>query len=112
MDTNRIVRLALAAAVAASAAAGVAAAKERSGNEQNAQALLNSKIGLSQAIATAEQHAGGKAVDAGVGNENGTVRIAVEVASTQGVKTVLVDPQTGQVTGTIAGDEDGEEHDN
>ena len=35
-------------------------------------------------------------------NENGKVSISVDVAKGQSVQTVLVDPQTGQVTGTKA----------
>lgn len=111
MNTKQIVIL-VAAGMIATGAGGSLAYAEEHGNHTDAQALANSKISLSQAIATAEQQAGGKAVDAGVDNENGTVRIAVEVASNQGVKTVLVDPQTGQVTGTkTGGDHESEEND-
>lgn len=111
MNTKQIVIL-VAAGMIATGAGGSLAYAEEHGNHTDAQALANSKISLSQAIATAEQQAGGKAVDAGVDNEKGTVRIAVEVASNQGVKTVLVDPQTGQVTGTkTGGDHESEEND-
>lgn len=110
MDKKRIVPIALAALIATGAAGSGAYAKEHGDEGQNAQALANSKVTLSQAIATAEQQAGGRAVGAGVDDENGTVRIAVEVASNQGVKTVLIDPQSGQVTGTKA-DDDSEEND-
>ncbi len=110
MIARKYVPLALAAALAASAS-GAAFAEERA-DEGDAAALANAKVSLSQAIATAEQQAGGKAVEAGVDDENGTVRIAVRVASNQGVRTVLVDPQSGQVTGTKAdGDHDGEDSD-
>jgi uncharacterized membrane protein YkoI len=111
MNTKRIVIL-VAAGLIATGAGGSLAYAEEHGDHSGAQAVANSRISLSQAIATAEQQAGGKAVGAGVDNENGTVRIAVDVASGQGVKTVLVDPQTGQVTGTKAGeDHEGEEND-
>ncbi|MGH7156081.1 MAG: PepSY domain-containing protein, partial [Acetobacteraceae bacterium] len=94
------------------AGGGVAYAAGHNQEAQDAQALANSKISLSQAITTAEQKTGGKAFDAGVDNNNGTARISVEVASNQGVKTVLVDPQTGQVIGiNVGGDQHGQEND-
>jgi uncharacterized membrane protein YkoI len=112
MNARKFVPLALAAILATSAAGSAALAKERNDEGRDAAALANAKVSLAQAIATAEQQAGGKAVGAGVDNENGTVRIAVEVADGQGVKTVLVDPLSGQVTGTHSGgDHDEEEHD-
>ena len=111
MSTKRIVVLAVAGLIATGAAGRLGYAEEH-GDQGDVQALANSKISLSQAIATAEQKAGGKAVGAGVDNENEAARIAVEVASNQGVKTVLVDPQTGQVTGTkTEGAHESEEND-
>jgi uncharacterized membrane protein YkoI len=111
MEKKRIGSLALATLIVTGMTGGYAFAKEHGDEAQNAQALLNSKISLSQAITTAEQQSGGKAIGAGVDNEKGTLRIAVEVANNQGVKTVLVDPQTGQVTGTKTDDDhDEEEH--
>ena len=111
MNMKQIVVLAAAGLIAIGGGSSVAYAEEH-GDLGDAQALANSKVSLTQAIATAEQQAGGKAVDAGVDNENGTVRIAVEVASNQGVETVLVDPQAGQVTGTKAeSGHEGEEND-
>lgn len=99
------------AAVVAVGAGGLAVAKERGEGNHDAAALANAKVTLQQAIATAEQQSGGKAVGAGVDNENGTVRIAVEIASNQGTKTVLVDPQSGQVTATHNGGDHDEEND-
>ncbi len=112
MNTRKFAPLAFAVILATGAASTAALAKGGHEESQDAAALANAKVTLSQAIATAEQQAGGKAISAGVDNENGTVRIAVDVASNQGVKTVLVDPQTGQATGTKpAGDGDHEEAD-
>lgn len=102
MNMKRIAPFAFAAILAASTA-GVAVAKEAHDDEDDAAALAHAKISLTQAIAAAEQQAGGKAVGAGVDNENGTVRIAVEIADGQGTKTLLVDPQTGQVTASHDG---------
>lgn len=104
MEKKRILPVALAATVIIGGAGNLALSKERGEAGHDAAALANAKVTLQQAIATAEQQAGGKAVGAGVDNENGIVRIAVEVASNQGVRTVLVDPQSGQVTATHDGD--------
>lgn len=84
---------------------GTAFAAASSDEAREAAALQGAKVTLSQAIATAEQQTGGKAFDAGVDNENGTVRIAVETNGPKGVQTVLVDAQNGQVVGTHAGGE-------
>lgn len=104
MEKKRILPVALAATVITVAAGSLASSKERGEAGHDAAALVNAKVTLQQAIATAEQQAGGKAVGAGVDNENGIVRIAVEVAGSQGMRTVLVDPQSGQVTATHDGD--------
>jgi len=77
----------------------------------DAAALAGMKVTLTQAITMAEQQGGGRAIGADVSQENGAIRIAVEVAGPQGVKTVLVDAQTGQVNATRDGDQDGEDND-
>ena len=68
-------------------------------------------VTLQRAIATAEQQANGRAVSADIRQERGTVRIEVEVAGPQGVKTVLVDAQSGLVTATHAGGQDDDDQD-
>jgi hypothetical protein len=84
MDKKRIGPLALAIVIITGMTGGYALAKERGDEARVVQALLNSKISLSQAITTAEQQSGSKAIGAGVDDENSTVRIVVEVASNQG----------------------------
>ena len=86
---------------------GAAMAKDNQ-DRSDAATMAAAKVSLAQAITTAEQHAGGKAFDAGVDNQNGKARISVEVAGGQGVRTVLIDPATGAVVGTHAGGEDQE----
>jgi len=88
-----------------------AQAKDDGQDGRDAAALVGMKVTLVQAITAAEQQAGGKAVGADVSQERGTTRIAVEVAGPQGVKTVLVDAQTGQVTATQNGGQDVEDND-
>lgn len=109
MNIKRIAPLTLAALLATGAAGGIAHAKDRDRNRdgRDAAALANTNVTLTQAIAAAEQQAGGRAVGADVSQERGTTRIAVEVAGPQGVKTVLVDAQTGQVTAAQDDDQNG-----
>ncbi len=101
MNIKRILSAALAAALATGAAGGIAQAQDRDGRD--AAALAGVKVTLQQAIATAEGQAGGRAVGADVSQEGGVTRISVEVSGPQGVKTVLVDGATGQVTATRDG---------
>jgi uncharacterized membrane protein YkoI len=68
-------------------------------------ALLGAKVSLSQAIATAEQKTGGKAFDAGVDVAKGKPRIIVETNGPEGVQTVIVDAQSGEIVGGHAGGE-------
>ena len=103
MHTKQIATFTLAALLATGGLAGVALASSNENGE--AAALQGAKISLMQAIATAEQQTGGKAFDAGVDNEHGNVRIAVETNGPKGVQTVFVDPQSGQVIGAHAGSE-------
>jgi uncharacterized membrane protein YkoI len=68
-------------------------------------ALQGTNLTLSQAISTAEQQTGGKAFDAGVDVDHGKPRIVVETNGRQGVQTVIVDAQSGQIVGGHAGGE-------
>ena len=111
MYNKQIATLALAALLATGAAGGLAYAKDRDQDGRDAAALAGMKVTLTQAIATAEQQLGGRAVGADISQERGATRIVVEVAAPQGVKTVLVDAQTGQVTATRDGGQDGEDDD-
>lgn len=113
MNIKRIVPFALAGLLAVGAASGIAHAdqnRDQDGRDA-AVALAGMKVTLQQAIATAEQQAGGRAVGADMSQERGATRIAVEVIGPQGAKTVLVDAQTGQVTATHDGRQDGEDQD-
>jgi uncharacterized membrane protein YkoI len=58
-----------------------------------------------QAIGIAEQKTGGKAFDAGVDVDNGKPRIVVETNGTNGIQTVIIDAQSGQIVGGHAGGE-------
>jgi uncharacterized membrane protein YkoI len=94
----------LACGLAALSLAGTALAVE-SGEVAEQDLLAHSKITLSQAIATAEGRTGGKAYDAGVQVDQGKPRLAIETNGPNGVQTVIIDADTGQVVGTHAGGE-------
>lgn len=86
-------------------AAGHNAEHAKAGEMQEENALQNTNMTLSQAIATAEQQTGGKAFDAGTDVDSGTPRVVVETNGPKGVQTVTIDAQSGQVVGTRAGGE-------
>ena len=102
-----------AAALLIAAGAGTAFAKDRDGNQdaRDAAAIPAMKLTLQDAITAAERQSGGRAVSADVAQSHGAARIAVELAGPQGVKTVIVDGQTGQVTAALADDQDHEDDD-
>jgi uncharacterized membrane protein YkoI len=53
----------------------------------------------------AEHQTGGKAFDAGVNVDEGKPRVIVETNGTQGVQTVIIDAQSGQIVSAHAGGE-------
>jgi uncharacterized membrane protein YkoI len=94
----------LACGLAAVSLAGPAFAAG-SGEVAEQDVLAHSKVTLSQAIATAEGHTGGKAYDAGVQLDRGKPRVVVETNGPKGVQTVTIDADSGQIVGTHAGGE-------
>ena len=111
MNTKRILPVAFAALLATGAAGGVALAEENGHHATDAAMLASAKVTLQQAITTAEQQAGGRAVSADLKQEKGVAQIEIEVAGPQGAKTVLVNAQTGQVAATHAADHADEDND-
>ncbi len=89
----------------------------RDGNEEqnDAAALAQAKISLSQAILAAEQQANGKAVRAGLEDENGKLVYGVEIMNGDKSTDVKVDIVTGGILSAQAdqavheGDENGNE---
>jgi uncharacterized membrane protein YkoI len=75
------------------------------GEWQEETALQETSLTLSQAIAMAEHQTGGKAFDAGVNVDEGRPRVIVETNGTQGVQTVIIDAQSGQIVSAHAGGE-------
>lgn len=111
MNKKYLAPIALAVLAAASATGITVFAAERGDNEKDAAMLATATVTLQQAVATAEQQAGGRAVSADLAQEKGAVQYEVEVAGAQGVKTVLVDAKTGQVSATRATGEADEDND-
>ena len=101
MVRNDYTAVALAGIVCAGLAAPVCAAEKT--DEQTA--LQGIPFTLSQAITTAERHTNGKAFEAGVNVDHGKTQVIVETNGPKGVQTVIVDAQSGQVTGSHAGAE-------
>ncbi len=111
MNIKRIMPFVLSACVALAAAGAVAHAEGQGKDGRDAAMLAGMKVTLTQAIATAEQQSGGRAVSADTAQEKGAVQIAVEVVGPQGTKTLMVDAQTGKVTATHDGRQDSEDND-
>ena len=104
--------LALATIVALGGAAGIAQAGDKLDAAEMAK-LAAAKTSLSQAIAIAEKETGGKVIDAGFDNENGTISFQIEVVKDNNISKVLIDAETGKVVKvTVADAENGESGEN
>jgi uncharacterized membrane protein YkoI len=107
MFRERLMPVVLATAVLLGGTAGAVYA----GSDNNAKELTtlqNAKISLAQAITGAEQKSGGKAISAGLNNENGAMTYGVEVIKGSTVETVLVDLNSGDVVKVLPADSDAE----
>lgn len=62
----------------------------------DAMSIMRAKIGMAQAVAAAEEHAGGKAARAEFERHNGQWVFDVEVVKGNQVMDVKVDPTTGR----------------
>lgn len=63
----------------------------------DAMSIMRAKIGLTQAVAAAEEHAGGKAARAEFERHDGQWVFDVEVVKGNQVMDVKVDPTTGRI---------------
>lgn len=116
MNKSRYIPLAVAAAIAAAgigtAFAQTPATKTGQAEQSDAMevaALEAAKVSLTDAIAIAEKEVGGKAIDAGFEDENGTYAYEVEILGAKGEQTVLVDADSGKVTNVAQNDDDGDQ---
>ncbi len=99
--------------LAAGAVAGaVYAADSHPGQDRRDLSMLGAlKVSLQQAITNAEQQSGGRALSADLLEDRGMPYVAVEVSGPQGVRTVTVDGQSGQVTASLVDGQDDETDD-
>jgi uncharacterized membrane protein YkoI len=115
MTHTKRLTLAIAGVLAAAtlSAAGAADAKDRHDQRTNEAAIIaNAKVTITQAIATAEQQTGGKAVGTGIEDQDGAVFLEVTVLKDNQKHKVLIDPQSGHVVKAVLEDNDeGEDED-
>ncbi len=79
-------------------------------SEQNDSALrAKAEVSLTQAIAAAESHAKGKAVNAELENENGNIIYGVEVVNSTQTVDVKVDAHNGKILSAQLDHEDHED---
>lgn len=76
--------------------------REAQEDQQEIAALQQARIGLAQAVNTAEQHVRGKALSAELEMEKGKPVYEVEVARGKQVMAVEVDTQTGNILKTVS----------
>lgn len=89
---------------------GIAVAKQNGAAPNDAIAdAANAKINLTQAIAVAEQHAGGTATKAELEQERGVLAYEVEVVAGQKVTEVKVGANDGTVLASKADENDGQD---
>jgi len=112
MKPRKIVVVSVLAMAAATTA--FAAESRRGGEALEAVAYEQVKMTLADAIALAERQTGGKAVEATLEQEHGTVSFEVEIMKDRAFQKVTIDARTGQVVSTKADhdqEEDGEQDD-
>ncbi len=98
MKLKRKIYLTALAVLSATAIGSAYAAKAM---ENDALAIETAKIGLTQAVTTAEQHVGGKASRAEFEKHKGQWVFDIEVVTGKKVMDVKVDPTSGKVIAEI-----------
>ena len=97
MLNRKITAFALGLLVAAGTATLAFAEQTENGDAQEQAALATAKVTMPQAIAIVEKATGGKAADAGLDNENGTINYAVSFTKDNKNQEALVDLVTGKI---------------
>lgn len=115
MTKSNLIPAALAALLAAGALGTVftqtANAQATTAGQTDASELAlvdGAKVSLADAIATAEKEFGGKAADAGLDDENGSLAYEIELLSPNGEQKISVDAMTGKAM-AMAKEADGED---
>ena len=112
MIRSKIVSGAVAAIFALGGAGSALAAERDGGREDQAQiaSAMAAQTSLAQAILSAETETGGKAIDAGIEDEDGAMVFEVEVAKDGALHRVLVAMDTGTVIKVMAPDSEDSEN--
>jgi uncharacterized membrane protein YkoI len=98
MPLRKSILMAAAAALTMGTLGSAFAAEDKEIKDQDeARAVLGASTSLVQAIQTAEQQTGGKAIGSGVSQENGAFAYQIEVAKGEARQDVVVDMQSGRV---------------
>jgi uncharacterized membrane protein YkoI len=74
--------------------------------ENDASSIEDAKIGMAQAVTTAEQHVGGKAVHAEYEHHKDQSTFDVEVVKDKKIMKVKVDPTSGKVISSVEDKDD------
>lgn len=112
MSRKKLLTAALAGVLASGAIGGSIAAYARNNDNPTDEAAImaNAKISMVQAIATAEQQTGGRAVGTGIEDQDGTIYFEVQVLNGGARHKVLIDPQSGKVVKTVKADNERNEN--
>lgn len=86
--------------------AAIATAYAATSSENDALAIASANVSLSQAVAIAEQHVGGKAARAEYEHHKGQWVFDVEVVKGMQVMDVKVDPNSGKILSAVKDDTD------
>lgn len=98
MHRCRILSTTLSAVLSFGAAGAALADVEKNENAGEVAAVLEAKTSISQAIELAEQHTGGKAVQAGIEKHSGVWVYRVSTSAKDGLTDVSIDPSSGRLT--------------
>ena len=119
MFRKQTIPVAMATIISLASAAGIAYAGDELSDKEEMAAILDAKIPLAQAIATAEQETGGKALGASLEKRDGAIGFSVDVVKGDTAQEVFIDTQSGKVLKVVTdqGDngengEDGEDDGN
>lgn len=111
MLRTHILSAAMAVAIVAGASAAAFAATGEKEDAHDIATVLGAKTSLAEAIATAEQHVGGRAIEASLDDENGGTQFEVEVAKDKTIHKVMVDSATGKLVKATTDDDDEDDED-
>lgn len=111
MKRKVLIGSALALSLAAAGAAWARPEAPQHSDQPDSQAVGKAKITLADASTAAERHVGGRAYEAGIEEEKGTLFFEVDVATSKGPQEVKIDAATGKVIAVEAADQEDEEDD-